>query len=290
MDSQKLLRSLLEAALAAKLEKNELRMFLALLNQTIGYGKASDPLTMGRLAQLTGIRKDRVGKAVSGLVDRGLFERVGHPWLDFTYSIPERFFQGAVVNRFFAPSVPVNGKAPPSVGQENHSAGTYRDTPLQSSNLHKTNKAGRGSQAQQADVVCAVADAVVDKSAMPDKPVAVSPQAYQKLLPALQALSSQQASGVLQLLELSMLEGSIRTSQERMGGGLIKAARQGTLDTSRLDERQAVTQSQQEAEQVAVVRQAQEKVREQAQERAHLERLAKMANVPVSTLLGVRDE
>ena len=87
---------------------------------------------------------------------------------------------------------------------------------------------------------------------------------------------------VLQLLELSILEGSIRTSQERMGGGLIKAARQGTLDTSRLEKHRQAETRKQEAAQAEVTKQT----REALQERAHLERLTKMANIPLSTLLG----
>lgn len=285
MNSQKLLRNLLEAALAADLEKNELRMFLALLNQTIGYGKASDPLTMGRLAQLTGIRKDRVSKAIDCLIDKTLFEREAHTWLDFTYTIPAHFFGGEVESRFFAPSVPLSGEPPQPVGKENHSVGTYRDTPTQSFNPNSTNNAAERSVGDEV-VVCVVAESSVEKHTAPEKPDAVNPQAYQKLLPALKALPAQQASGVLQLLELSIREGSIRTTQERMGGGLIKAARQGTLDTSRLDELEASDQRKQAAECAEVARQA----REKAQELAHLERLARMGNVSVATLMGVQDE
>ena len=55
-----LARDLIDAALAADLTQNELRVFLALFRQTLCYGKTADPLNMKRLATLTAIRKDRL--------------------------------------------------------------------------------------------------------------------------------------------------------------------------------------------------------------------------------------
>ena len=45
--------------------KNELLVVMALTNQTIGYGKISDPLTDKRLAKITGIRLDRLRPAIN---------------------------------------------------------------------------------------------------------------------------------------------------------------------------------------------------------------------------------
>ncbi len=241
MNSQRLLRNLLESAMAANLEKNELRAFIALLNQTIGYGKKSDPLTMGRLAHLTGIRKDRIGKALAALVDRGIFERKTHKRFDYTYSIPDKFFEEGSKDRFFAPSIPLSGKATQPTGGENHSAGTYRDKP--STEINHNNKQSTPApepdlpeqlQAQDKIVVC---DSILqDAKQKLEKPDAVSAEAYQNLMPALKTLPATQAMQVLQLLAMAAKEGSIKTTQQRLGGAYIKAAKAGALDTSRLEQ------------------------------------------------------
>ena len=74
-----LARDLIDAALAADLTQNELRVFLALFRQTLCYGKTADPLNMKRLATLTAIRKDRLAPAIAGVTDKGLFTVQPHP-------------------------------------------------------------------------------------------------------------------------------------------------------------------------------------------------------------------
>lgn len=95
-------RNLIDAALAADLTQNELKVFLALFRQTLCYGKRTDPLTIKRLVALTKIRKDRITKAIEGIIHKGLFERTDHPIFEVAYSIPVAFM-GEQDSAFFAP-------------------------------------------------------------------------------------------------------------------------------------------------------------------------------------------
>lgn len=79
--------ALLDHALETDLSKSEWRAFAALLRQTLGFNKLSDALTFGRLAQLTGLRKDHAKAAVQGVVKAGLFEQSEHPSYEFLYTV-----------------------------------------------------------------------------------------------------------------------------------------------------------------------------------------------------------
>ena len=95
-------RHLIDQALAADLTQNELKVFLALFRQTLCYGKRTDPLTLKRLVSLTGIRKDRIARAIEGVISKGLFERKDHPIFEVAYSIPVALM-GETDSTFFAP-------------------------------------------------------------------------------------------------------------------------------------------------------------------------------------------
>lgn len=79
--------TLLDSALDADLSKSEWRAFAALLRQTLGFNKISDALTFGRLAQLTGLRKDHAKAAVQGVLKAGLFKQSEHPDYEFMYTV-----------------------------------------------------------------------------------------------------------------------------------------------------------------------------------------------------------
>lgn len=78
---------LIDQALAADLSKSEWRAFAALLRQTVGFNKISDALTFGRLAQITGLRKDHAKAAVQGVLKAGLFSQSEHPDYEFMYTV-----------------------------------------------------------------------------------------------------------------------------------------------------------------------------------------------------------
>ena len=101
-----LFRALNEAALAANLSKNEAKVFMTLTNQTIGYGKTFDHLTNKRLAQLAGIRQDRLHVAIEGVVEKGLFTVKTSTYYNFRYQISNTFLELFPI--FFTPHIPKN--------------------------------------------------------------------------------------------------------------------------------------------------------------------------------------
>ena len=103
-----LFRILNEAALAANLNKNEAKVFLALLNQTIGFGKSVNHLTHKRLATLTKMRLDRLYPAIDGIIKKGLFEVEDSTYYDYRYQIAAIFLKEEPV--FFTPHLPKNRK------------------------------------------------------------------------------------------------------------------------------------------------------------------------------------
>ncbi len=98
-----LARDLIDAALATDLSQNELRIFLALFRQTLCYGKASDPLTLRRLIDLTHIRKDRLIPALNRLLERGIFNQTPHRKHEHRYSIAAHWLENA--QGIYAPSL-----------------------------------------------------------------------------------------------------------------------------------------------------------------------------------------
>ena len=55
--------------------KNAYKVFLALLEQTLGYGKSTDRLTDNRLAYLSEVRIDRFRPALHAVLACGVFEQ-----------------------------------------------------------------------------------------------------------------------------------------------------------------------------------------------------------------------
>ena len=98
-----LYRSLVDAALDACLTRNEYRVFLALMNQTIGYGKTFNHLTDKRLVNITKIRLDRLYPAIEGVVNKGLFEVEASRYYDYRYQIASDFLKKHPT--FFTPHI-----------------------------------------------------------------------------------------------------------------------------------------------------------------------------------------
>ena len=106
MKQESLFIQLMKAGLNANLNKNEAKVYMALVMQTIGYGKLHDFMTDNRLVNLTHIRKARMKAALkSVVVDKGLFDAVEAMEFDNCYSIPDHYHQD-----FFTPHVPKFGE------------------------------------------------------------------------------------------------------------------------------------------------------------------------------------
>ena len=104
-----LYRDLNDTARAFCSTKNELLVVMALSNQTLGYGKISDPLTDKRLAKITGIRLDRLRPAINAVISKGLFDRQPHKRFDHEYSIGKDFLQ-AYPDTVYTPSLSQNAQ------------------------------------------------------------------------------------------------------------------------------------------------------------------------------------
>ena len=104
-----LFRDMIKTALDKDLNKTELQVFLVILMQTLGYGKASDPLSYGRIARTMNKRKDHVKQSARNVVKAGLFDTQKHPYFNFTYTIGVQFLLNHRGD-FFTPTLPKTGK------------------------------------------------------------------------------------------------------------------------------------------------------------------------------------
>lgn len=216
--------ALIDAALASNLTQNELKAFLALVRQTLCFGKVSDPLTLKRLSQLSHVRKDRLEPAIESLLDKGLFERTDHLIFDHEYRIPASFLQGANPS-FFAPPLPKIGDN----FQKSEAFSENRIHTIQTNTiLTITDK--------QADVpVCAVVPtASEEEKAILIRPAEISEEDFKALKPALLTLPSKIAQQVLDLTQLKIQQQQIATTIQSFAGGLIKKARVGGLSITPL--------------------------------------------------------
>lgn len=105
-----LYRAMNDAIFEANLNKNQLLVAHAIMNQTLGYGKTSDPLTDRRLVAITGIRLDRLRPAINAVVKKRLFDRKAHKRFGHEYSIGESFLE-AHQGEVYTPAIPKKGSA-----------------------------------------------------------------------------------------------------------------------------------------------------------------------------------
>ncbi len=104
-DSKSIFRDMIQTAIDLDLNKSELQVFLAVLKQTLGFGKVSDPLSYGRIAMIIHKRKDHVKEAIGRLLQTDLFDTAKHTYFDYTYSIGAAF----LINHrgdFYTPTLP----------------------------------------------------------------------------------------------------------------------------------------------------------------------------------------
>lgn len=277
-------RNLIDAApLAADLSKNEYKVFLALFRQTLCYGKASDPLTLKRLADLTGIRKDRLAQAVQGVIAKGLFEATEHKIFDTLYTIGKSFFSEASAP-FFAPHLPVNGTSSPTTETASENRATLPETrvhtyihltPLTHTSLTTTNP--------QTEIEASKTAAVVvgrDLNSLP-YPESFSLAERQQAAWCLDGLHPDLASDCLQLLRINLEAGRVKSPLPYLYQ-LGKAARIGQLDRSRLAPPNTPTTAE-----TAVQRPAQAEQRYQLQTLAAdiqaIDRLQALAGLPLDS-------
>ncbi len=134
-------RDLTKDAIDADLGKNAMKVMNSLLHQTIGFGKPTDALTDKRIAQISGVRLDRVRLAIHEVMDTNIFFRIPHDKFEWNYSIGQSYLdahQKAFEEKhpeeakagkkppFFTPFLPKNGNNPqktdPISGNQSHTA------------------------------------------------------------------------------------------------------------------------------------------------------------------------
>ena len=96
---------MIDAAFAADLTPNELKVFLILFRQTVCYGRKTDNLCIPQFVRLTGIRKDRLIPAIATVLEKGLFQVRASKEFQHRYEIPENFLH-PYPNGFYSPNVP----------------------------------------------------------------------------------------------------------------------------------------------------------------------------------------
>ncbi len=230
-----LARDLIDAALAADLSKNEYKVFLALFRQTLCYGKASDPLTLKRLADLTGIRKDRLAQAVQGVITQGLFEATEHKIFDTLYAIGSSFLNEAKLP-FFAPHLPMNGRRSQiteTVSEKREALPESRVhtytylTPLTTTSFTTQPNRTKSEASEKAAVVVGR-----DLNSLP-YPENFTHAERQQAARVLDGLHPELARDCLQLLQLGLQSGRVKSPLAYLNQ-LGKAARAGHLDRSLL--------------------------------------------------------
>ena len=98
---------MIDAAMAADLTPNELKVFLILFRQTVCYGRKTDNLCIPQFVKLTGIRKDRLIPAIASVLGKGLFEVSPSREFQHRYRIPAKFL-APYQSGFYPPNVPQN--------------------------------------------------------------------------------------------------------------------------------------------------------------------------------------
>lgn len=228
-----LARDLIDAALAADLTQNELRVFLALFRQTLCYGKTADPLTLKRLANLTHIRKDRLAPAIDNVIGKGLFTVQVHPVFEQEYGIPADFL-AASADSCFAPALPKNGDGFRFLGEISEKR-EHTSSNLTAFNLTPTTTPPPPSTADSRR------DELADSEQGLPYPSAFGKQERKSAARMLDGLTPNDAGDCLLLLTAGMENGKVKSPLGYLHQ-LAQAARQGTLDRSTLQAQQQAAQ------------------------------------------------
>jgi phage replication O-like protein O len=272
-----LARDLIDAALAADLSQNELRVFLALFRQTLCYGKTADPLNLKRLATLTAIRKDRLAPAIAGVIGKGLFEAQPHPAFEFTYHIPADFL-AAYPDGFFVPALPKNGEAFRFSGETSEKwehTSLYLTTPnLTATTTTPPPKIPPTADSRRGDLP--------EKASTQELPYPPSfgKQGRKSAARILDGLTPDNARDCLLLLTTAMDAGKVKSPLGYLHQ-LAQAARSGTLDCSALQAHQQAAQHRTDTDRTAKLRALLDDIR-------GLDALFAHAGIPMDTLSAAK--
>jgi hypothetical protein len=235
-----LAHTLIDSALVADLTQNELKIFLVLLRQTLCFGKTSDPLTPKRIATLAHIRKDRVLTAINGFLQTKLFQTKPHPVFETEYFINSELLTQPPT-KVLVPHLPKNRKAPhyPEVLSEKWVHTTKTITIKNHTTTAALNTKPRTVNAL--DQVLAPSRCNDSKQGMIESTQSLPyPKTFgvleaQQAAKLLDGLSPQLASDCLKVLDHALQHGKVLKPLAYLHQ-LVKAARNGTLDTRTLSQ------------------------------------------------------
>ena len=202
-----LARAWISAALNANLTQNELKAFLVIFQQTLGYGKASDALTFKRIASLAHVRIDRLTPALRAIADKGLIEVQPHPIFGQSFSIPAPLL-AQYPARLFTPALPQNRKPAPIT----------RKLPPENQGHTVTNPTVNPTTTE------------LNAENLP-YPASFDAASRRRASEILDGLSPQNANDCLQILQKALQQGRVKSPLGLLYQ-LAKAARNGTLDRS----------------------------------------------------------
>jgi phage replication O-like protein O len=286
-----LAHTLIDSALAADLTQNELKIFLVLLRQTLCYGKSSDPLTNKRIATLAHIRKDRVLTAINGFLKIGIFQTKPHKIFETEYFInPQLLTQP--INKVLAPPLPKNRNTP-HFSESLPEKWVHTDKTITTKNLTTTHSQVLPTKPSTLHT----ADKVLDSSGRDDLkqhrtsgeslpyPKTFGDIEKQQAAKLLDGLSPTLASHCLNVLDHAIQSSKVRKPLAYLHQ-LVKAARNGTLDTSTLNTLQPPNPPHQTPQAPRNV--TQQRLNVLASEIYGLDQLFKRAAIPMDALNAAR--
>lgn len=266
-----LFHDLIDLALVEhKLTQNELRVHLALMRQTIGYGKTQDAISNRQLGDLSGLRSDRMQTAIKGLIEKGLWTREKHRYFDYTYHLPSAFKPQKIITPSLS-KAPENQK---SDAPNNEPTSRKSVTHIQTNLTNKT----RHTTPEQPKPESVATNQALDWSCV--KTLSNAEQAQAKRL--LKPLPTQDSQDCLTLFQLEFKLGKVRKPIAYLAA-LVRAVKRGVLDRSALK----FHRYQQQKSKAKPTSPAPEIQRANAYaEQQHLKKLANLANIPLETLTG----
>ena len=228
--------TLLDQALQANLSKRQWAAFAAVLRQTVGFNKHEDDLSARRLEQLTGIQRNHIWQAKKELEQLGLLHsRPGQYGDILSCSVAPPVPAAPAENRASSsppippPLVPKTGQSAPETGETPAQIGIKPRPKQDTTRNHLTDK----DHHNVAEV--RVADATVLRY-----PPDLSSSERQQAPACLDGLSPAAAQQVLAVWDCKIRQGEVRKSRIGLLVALVKAQRQGNLDTRCLS-REATT-------------------------------------------------
>lgn len=228
---------LLDQALQANLSKRQWAAFAAVLRQTLGFRKVEDDLSARRLEQLTGIQRNHIWQAKRELEALGLLHSRSGQYgeiLAFPMLIKDSAatVQTAVMSPktetdsppIPPPLTPETGQIAPKTGQPVAQIGT--------DSLPKQDITRNNLTSDNHYTVHAAAESVLDADAATlQYPSELSAREREQAPVCLDGLSPQAAQQVLDVWAYKIRHGEVRKSRIGFLLALIKAQRQGSLDT-----------------------------------------------------------